>query len=159
MDYLSNTERRIYLRNQVELETPEEPDPVSRLVKMTGWLLVVLINLFFAFYILLFGIQKGAKTTNAWFLSFVVGIIQDPMVNVPVLIIFYNVYLPLLIRNRIKARIDGASTTDPYTFSTLLPSGPACRVAMKHPEWASGALISRAVGEIGGKANTSPTFH
>jgi len=159
MDYLNNTERRIYLRNKVELDNSEEPEPVSHVIKMTGWLLIVLINIFFAFYILLFGIQKGAKTTNAWFLSFVVGIVQDPMVNVPVLIIFYNVYLPLLIRNRMKARIEGALNADPYSFSTLLPTGPACRVAMKHPEWACGGLISPTVGNHGGNANTSPSFH
>lgn len=40
-------------------------------------------------------LRQGPATTNAWLLSFVTSTLQDPLLNSPLLILFFNVLLPL----------------------------------------------------------------
>jgi hypothetical protein len=39
--------------------------------------------------------EQGPATTNAWLLSFLTSVLQDPLLNSPLLIIFFNVILPM----------------------------------------------------------------
>jgi hypothetical protein len=54
LDFLSHAERRVYLRNKLELEE-EEVEPVSACAKYSAWASLVLVNCGFAFYVCLFG--------------------------------------------------------------------------------------------------------
>lgn len=122
-----------------------------------GWALVVIINLFMAFYILLFGVKHGAKTTNQWLLSFIGGAFQDPLLNMPLVgsqhqsqydhesHVTTHLLTPSLVYTHtkqvilywhvfmpvlVKDRLDVAldsANKAPYIFSTFIPTGPACR--------------------------------
>ena len=76
-------------------------EPVARWVKVLGWVILVLVNSFFGAYIALFGVLQGATTTNAWLMSFLISFIQDPLVNVPLTVCFYYVYMPSLIKHKV----------------------------------------------------------
>jgi hypothetical protein len=77
-------------------------DPVDWRWKASGWFIVGLSNTFYAYYILLFGISKGAATTNAWLLSFLTSLVQDPLLNSPLLILFFHVLMPLYIAEKVR---------------------------------------------------------
>jgi hypothetical protein len=113
-------------------------------VKLVGWVVIVLLDLFFGFYIVNFGRYRGAATTNSWLSSFFISMLQNPLINLPFLIVFYHVWLPMLIKHKIKAKIDSARA-DPYVFKAFLPTGPACRVALRHPEWVSAAIVQKTI--------------
>jgi hypothetical protein len=124
-----------------------EPDddnvePIELWKKALGWLVIVLINLFFGFYVCLFGLRQGPATTNSWLASLITSTVQDPILNIPLAILWYNVFLPLHIRHKVKLALDSASSA-PYRFATFIPTGPASRVALKHPEWASSKIAER----------------
>jgi hypothetical protein len=83
IDFMPEAERRIYMRNQIETKQEEVLEPIEPWKKVLGWLLVVLLNLFMGFYIFLFGVRRGASTTNSWLMSFVGSLLQDPLLNMP----------------------------------------------------------------------------
>jgi hypothetical protein len=112
--------------------------------KVLGWVIIVLLDLFFGYFILNFGRMRGAATTNSWLSSFIISMLQDPLVNLPFLIVLYHVWLPLLIKHKIKGKIDTARA-DPYVFKAFIPTGPACRVALKHPEWVSAQIVAKTI--------------
>jgi hypothetical protein len=103
--------------------------------KWLGWAFLAIYNLGLGFYIILFGIQKGASTTKAWLGAFLYSLLQDTLVAAPLTILFFFVYLPLHIKSKIQAQLDGASS-EPFVFSDFLPPGPAARVVLRHPAWA-----------------------
>ena len=55
-----------------------------------------------------FRIQKGASTTNAWLFAFIYSALQDTLVSAPLIILWFNLYLPMHIRYRLKIQIDSA---------------------------------------------------
>jgi hypothetical protein len=112
--------------------------------KIAGWLALVALNLFFGIFVIQFGMLRGAATTNSWLSSFIISTLQDPLINLPFIIVFYHVWLPLLIKHKIKAKIDGARS-EPYVFKAFIPTGPACRVALKHPEWVSAGIVQKTL--------------
>jgi hypothetical protein len=63
---------------------------------------------------------------KGWLLSFLVGTLQDPLLNSPLQIFFFHVILPLYIRHKIRANLDGTGS-QPYHFRAFAPTGPACR--------------------------------
>ena len=73
-------------------------------MKIFGWVVIGGLNGFFGFYVILFGIDQGSSTTNSWLLSFLISFIQDPLMNIPLLVLFYYVYMPLLIKQKVSAR-------------------------------------------------------
>jgi hypothetical protein len=60
LDALSASERKIYLRNMIEFKAEEALPlpPVDRRVKVAGWFLIVILNLFFGLVVVLFGVYK-----------------------------------------------------------------------------------------------------
>ncbi|GMI36954.1 hypothetical protein TeGR_g4660, partial [Tetraparma gracilis] len=61
---LSKVERRIYFTNRLVFETELQPVGIAK--KVAGWVLIILYCVGTAFYICLFGVSKGASTTNAY---------------------------------------------------------------------------------------------
>jgi hypothetical protein len=57
LDFLSAAERRIYLRNRLEVEEEGEEESVSPWAKALAWAAIILYNLAFAFYVCLFGCE------------------------------------------------------------------------------------------------------
>jgi hypothetical protein len=55
LDFLSASERRIYLRNRLEVEEEGEEEGVSPWAKALAWVAIVGYNLAFSFYVCLFG--------------------------------------------------------------------------------------------------------
>jgi len=126
LDFMSPPERKMYIRNQIDYTREMPPDPIRPWKKCLGWLVIILLNLFFGFFVLLFGIKHGAKTANSWLLSFVGGTIQDPLLNMPLLIMYWNVFTPWFIKGKITEDLQSAND-EPFIFSTFIPTGPACR--------------------------------
>jgi hypothetical protein len=163
---------------QVELKKDETPAPIEPWKKVLGWVLIILLNLFFGFYVILFGVRQGAKTTNSWLGSFVGSVLQgtlshtflawtrlracgarmpfhflkagnrffvaessvfgvgcgltvvlvaaDPFLNLPLVIMFWNVFMPMQIKGKLDIALDSANQA-PFRFKTFIPTGPACR--------------------------------
>jgi hypothetical protein len=132
LDFMSPSERKIYVRNQIELIREEPPPPIEPWKKALGWVFLVFINLVMAFYVFLFGVRQGAKTANAWLGSFVGSLVQDPLLNVPLVIAFWNVFMPMHVKHKLHVTLDGASKT-PFIFKTFIPPGPASRSAPQDP--------------------------
>lgn len=135
---LSKVERKIYFQNRLVFET--ELAPVDRLKKIMGWILIILYSVGTAFYVCLFGVSKGAQTTNAWLVSFVLAYVQDFFLFIPLKILFMNVYLPGLISKRL-ASISDPSTAENFKFSSFMPENAAVYVAMNHGELQASKLV------------------
>lgn len=132
MDFLTPTERRIYARNMISFQDHEQKEPISWGLKLLGWVLVLIINGAFGAYVAYFGLKQGGHTINSWLASFIASMLQDPLLNVPLAILFYNVYLPLHIKQKLKLAIDGASDA-PFVFKAFIPPGPASRCVTQGP--------------------------
>ena len=114
--------------------------PVKRMKKTVGWTLIVLYAVGTAYYICLFGVQKGPTTTNTWLVCFLLATLQDIFVYMPLKILFLNVYLPGLISRRIDS-ISNPRNADEYHFSNFMPDNAAVHVAMAHPELDASKLV------------------
>jgi hypothetical protein len=119
---LSKVERRIYFTNRLVFETDLQPVGIAK--KVAGWILIILYCVGTAFYICLFGVSKGASTTNAWLISFILASVQDFFLYIPLKIIFMNVYLPALISKRL-ASIADPSAAENFKFSSFMPENAA----------------------------------
>ena len=135
---LSTVERKIYFQNRLIFET--ELSPVSRFKKVAGWIVIIAYCCATAFYICLFGVTKGAQTTNAWLISFVLAAVQDFFLYIPLKILFMNVYLPALISKRL-ASISDPSRAENFKFSSFMPENAAVYVAMNHRELQASKLV------------------
>jgi hypothetical protein len=138
---LSKLERRIYFANRLEFET--ELAPVSKAKKVFGWIIVIVYCVSTAFYVCLFGVSKGAQTTNAWLASLLLAFLQDSVLSVPLRILFMNVYLPGLISKKLASIADPtkAAEAGDFKFDSFMPESAAVYVAMHHEYLHASKLI------------------
>lgn len=126
LDFMNHSERKMYTRNQVDLSRDMAPHPIELWKKILGWSLLILLNLFFGLYVFLWGVKQGAKTTNNWLMSFLGGILQDPFLNMPLVIMYWNVFTPWFIKDKVAEDLESANEA-PFVFNAFIPTGPACR--------------------------------
>ena len=136
--FAPQVERNIYFQNRLTFET--EMVPVTKMKKIAGWAAIVLYSVGTAYYICLFGVSKGAETTNMWLTAFVLATLQDVLLYMPLKILFLNVYLPSLISRRLNS-ISNPRDAESFHFSSFMPDSAAVHVAMNHPELDAAKLV------------------
>ena len=55
--------------------------------------------------------------------------------------------LPMIIKGKIRDEVSAANSI-PVIFKSMIPPGPAARVAMKHPEWVASQIIVSALEQF-----------
>jgi hypothetical protein len=73
----------------------------------------------FLFYIYIFSVLMI-------FLTIFFVMVADPFLSLPLVILFWNVLMPLTIRNKMALNLS-AYNQAPMVFKTFIPTGPACR--------------------------------
>ena len=129
LDRLSTPAKKIYLLNALEID--EEPlEPVSGWKKYIGWLIVVGVMLFCTFQTLAWSLFVNKDVANSWFAAFVIGLLQDLMVFVPVKLFILNVAMPFMVKDEVRAKHEDLSSAEGLSYSVRFAGGAAERVAV-----------------------------
>jgi hypothetical protein len=86
--------------------------------------------LFCTFQTLAWSLFVNKDVANSWFAAFVVGLLQDLAVFVPVKLFINNVAMPLLVKDEVRAKHEDLSSSEGVSFSVRFAAGAAERVAV-----------------------------
>jgi hypothetical protein len=92
-----------YKLNKLPLQPISKPWPHSS--KYIAYFIGIGYVLFCAYFLIGFGVRRGADVTNAWLVSMLTSLLETMVVSWPTTIFFLNVLLPRLIQP-IIGRID-----------------------------------------------------
>jgi hypothetical protein len=67
---------------------------------------------------------------NSWFAAFVIGLLQDLMVFVPVKLFILNVAMPFMVKDEVRAKHEDLSSAEGLSYSVRFAGGAAERVAV-----------------------------
>ena len=115
---LTPTEQGFYEDN-VQLDDDDELPPVRAWKKYCAIPVLIVLTLLPMFMLLLYGLKWGKAKTKSWFFGSILGIALDMIIVEPLVILFYNVYLPSLIRTKLKLLVNPAATAK-FPFKTPL---------------------------------------
>ena len=115
---MTRTEQGFY-ENNVQLDDDDELPPVRAWKKYMAIPVLIFLTLLPMFMLLLYGLTWGKSKTKSWFIGSCLGIALDMFIVEPLVICFYNVYLPGLIRTKIKLLVNPAVTAK-FPFKTPL---------------------------------------
>ena len=140
-EHLSRVERTIYSMNS-SLEEEEPPPPVWFSKKILAVLLVLILVLLPMYYLLLFGFQQGKKTTRAWFIGMVICWLLSALIYEPIGLVIMNVFLPLLIRGKLKTLAEPTGL-ERFPYKTPLCESPIAFLAHKYQHFVVAHRILR----------------
>ena len=139
------------------LEEEELPPPVRVWKKALSVLLVLLLVLLPMYYLLLFGFQQGKKTTRAWFIGMVICWLLSALIYEPVALGIMNVFLPLLIRGKLKTLAE-PTALERFPYKTPLCESPVAFLAHKYQNFVVGHRILRNQQSQTDRSNTRETY-
>jgi multidrug efflux pump subunit AcrA (membrane-fusion protein) len=130
-ELLTAAERKIYLENGGLADDEEPPEPVHAWKKYVGGVVMLGLMVIPTLFLLLFGVSKGKKTTRIWFVSTVTCFVLEWCIYEPIIIGCLHVYLPALIRKKLKSLVDPTQLAR-FPFKTPLFEYPTTYLAKKH---------------------------
>ena len=113
---LTPTEQGFYETN-VLIDDDDELPPVRAWKKYVAIPVLIFLTLLPMFMLLLYGLKWGKSKTKSWFFGSILGIALDMIIVEPLVILFYNIYLPSLIRTKLKLLVNPAETAK-FPFKT-----------------------------------------
>ena len=144
-ELLSFPEKKVYLKNGGCATDPDLPAPVWLITKLAAAIVIIVLTLFPAMYLLLFGVQQGREVTRLWLIGFLLCLALELVVTEPLKICIMFGLLPSLVRRKIKQLADPTRGST-FPFKTVLFEHPTTYLAHKHPGLlvAQSALVHRA---------------
>jgi len=131
-------EAMVYQRSKRYLK--EELEPASWLYRMFAVLVVVMVFLIAGGYSANYGLKKGQITNWTCFLTVCLCLLFELVVVTPLEAWFWYSHLPGLIVSRVGRDLDYAIQA-PYKFTTFIPDGPACLVALERRETLAASIL------------------
>lgn len=145
LDRLSALEQNVYLRNKYDDDKVVDD---SRYVSKSGWrlaagILFVLIVFPMYFTLMVFAelSSRSKATANGWLRGVCLFITFDTFFYQPFIILFFYVYLPSLIRVKLRALGDPTDCDIDFQFETPLIEGASSYCAVRHKELAIAPVI------------------
>ena len=157
-ELLSFAEKQIYLKNGGCAIDPEPPAPVKFITKLVAAFVIIVLTLFPAMYLLLFGVQQGREVTRLWLIGFLFCLTISLVIVEPIKVSILFGLLPSLVRRKIKQLADPTRAST-FPFKTVLFEHPTTYLAHKHPGLvvAQSALVNRgALADLGEEQPTLP---
>jgi hypothetical protein len=156
-EMLSVSEQIIYMKNGgMSLEDVPVP-PVKIWQKFVALCVIVLLTLLPMMYLLLFGVQQGSQMIRGWWISTMTCFAMEAILTLPMTIMVEFVFLPALIRHKIKLLIDPSALTR-FPFKAQLHELPTTYLAHKYKQGlvtARGILRRRGAADL---AKMGPQF-
>merc|ERR1711998_8487 len=121
----------IYLENGGLSTDEEPPEPVAAWKKYVGGFVMGILMIIPILFLLLFGVSKGKKTTRIWFVSTMTCFVLEWCIYEPIIIGGLHVYLPYLIRKKLKSLVDPTQLAR-FPFKTPLFEYPTTYLAHKY---------------------------
>ena len=115
---LTHTEQGFY-ENNVQLDDDDELPPVRAWKKYLAVPALIGLTLLPMFMLLLYGLKWGKSKTKSWLIALCLGIALDLFVVEPLVIMFYNVLMPIIIRTKLKLLVNPAAIAR-FPFKTPL---------------------------------------
>ncbi|KAH8050391.1 hypothetical protein JL722_11357 [Aureococcus anophagefferens] len=158
LEQLSPLEQRIYLKNRAEdvldEHAAEDLPPATRAGRALALVLFIVAVVFPLYYVLVAfqHIAASSKATSReWLKGVSLAVVCDIFLYSPAHVAFFNVYLPSLLRTRLRSLADLRGPSD-FEFATPLREGAAAHVAAqkKHLPLASLVLAAqpKPAGEV-----------
>jgi hypothetical protein len=123
------------------LKIHDELKTVRKPFKVIGWCFVFLYCIATSGYVCLFGVIRGADTTNAWLVSTTISLFQEFVIVVALKVLFLNVFLPGLVSEKIHHINDPSDVINSHSHqfksaeaNVFVPRNAAIRVAMRMPK-------------------------
>ena len=137
-ELLNPTEQVIYQNNGGLAEDEEPPAPVAAWTKGVFAIVMLCLIVFPMLYLLLFGVQQGKQKIKSWWIGTMTAFALDAGIYEPIQILFLHVYMPSLVRKRLKRLVDPTQTAR-FPFRTPLYEHPTTYLAAKH----RGLIVAR----------------
>lgn len=130
MDRLSFVARRIYTSNKLAFEDEAaKPIPVAK--KYFGWIFLIFILLLETFYVWSFALAQGPAVANHFLLVFIISLVQDMLVYMPLKLLILNLLMPAAVKSEVRqAHNDMSSNAGDFKFKEKFAVGAASRCAL-----------------------------
>jgi len=132
-EMLGVTEQIIYMKNGGMSLEDAAVEPVRTWQKCLALCTIVFLTLFPIMYLLLFGVQQGSKMIKGWWISTMTCFGLEAILTLPMAIMVEHVFLPALIRRKIKLLIDPTALSR-FPFKAPLHELPTTFLAHKHKQ-------------------------
>ena len=129
-EHLNPTEQAIY-RLTFCLDEEVHPEPVAAWKKRVSALVMVVLTLFPAYYLLLFGLQQGRATTRAWLVGTAMCMALEILIYDIMVILFLFIAAPMLIRGKLKHLSDPTDVIR-FPYRTELHERPTSYLTHKY---------------------------
>ncbi|KAH8080381.1 hypothetical protein JL720_9074 [Aureococcus anophagefferens] len=150
LEQLSPLEQRIYLKNRAEdvrdEHAAEDLPPATRAGRALALVLFIAAVAFPLYYVLVAfqHIAASSKATSReWLKGVSLAVVCDIFLYSPAHVAFFNVYLPSLLRTRLRSLADLRGPSD-FEFATPLREGAAAHVAAQKKHLPLAALVLAA---------------
>ena len=147
LEQLSPLEQRIYLKNRAEdvldEHAAEDLPPATRAGRALALVLFIVAVVFPLYYVLVAfqHIAASSKATSReWLKGVSLAVVCDIFLYSPAHVAFFNVYLPSLLRTRLRSLADLRGPSD-FEFATPLREGAAAHVAAQKKHLPLAALV------------------
>ncbi|KAJ8612814.1 hypothetical protein CTAYLR_002026 [Chrysophaeum taylorii] len=137
LEKLSKIEQNIYMKNKVDADKSEDELYVTKRGRWAAIFMMTILILFPMYYTLVVFAELSARSTataNGWLRGVCLFIIFDAIFYQPFGIVFFFVYLPSLIRIKLRALGDPTDRDINFRFTTPLIEGAASYCAVRHSE-------------------------
>jgi hypothetical protein len=127
LDFMSRAQRAVYLRYVLQDEAEywyqrllDRPSLATCAVGLVG---TSLLALAMAAYLLRFASQQGRTTTVGWLISLVLAVLHEPVLNIPIAVLFFARCVPRAVQLGIETTLD-VESNNPFQFQKFIATGP-----------------------------------
>jgi hypothetical protein len=148
-EMLGAAEQVIYMKNGGMSLEEAPPHPVRTWQKLLALIVIVFLTLFPMMYLLLFGVQQGSQIIKGWWISTMTSFAFEAVLTLPMAVMVEYVFLPSLIRRKIKLLMDPTALTR-FPFKAPLHDLPTTYLAHKYKQ---GLVTARSMLKRRGAAD------